>query len=144
MNTFLVLVIFAQAMTLSLAGFKELYSQYAADCKTQLNANEEDSVALGSFEIPKNEAQSCLVDCLYNKLGLIVDGKLSEQAHKNISVAIAGNDKEKLAKMDDVFQKCMKEVPQGADQKCTVGKALRACVVKYAPEVQKMKYKPTS
>nr|WMY18657.1 odorant-binding protein [Paracoccus marginatus]WMY18659.1 odorant binding protein [Paracoccus marginatus] len=148
MNTFLILVVFGHAITLSLADFQSLYKQYAAECKSEHNANEEDIAILKSFEIPKNEIQSCLIDCLYTKLGVIVDGKLNDEGQRSVSKSLVGDNKEKLAKMEEIYTQCSKEVPQTGDLKCNIGKTLRTCVATRFPDAKKVfqdaKNKPTA
>ncbi|XP_065203050.1 general odorant-binding protein 19d-like [Planococcus citri] len=130
MNILVKVLIFA-CLTFSVASAEYSRQQrnaYAEECKKELNVTDEDFAILKSRDAPKNDAQSCLLECLYKKLGLVKDGKLDKDVHTTIAKAIYGEDKEKLSKMDEIYEKCSQEAFKNTGEKCSIGKNLRSCV----------------
>ncbi|XP_065203066.1 uncharacterized protein LOC135833273 [Planococcus citri] len=106
----------------------ELKNTYAEECKKELNASKEDFLILNSEKVPKNEVQSCLVDCLYTKLGAIKGEKWDEDAHIRIIKTKYANEKEKFSEVKKKIKKCAAEAKKSPNETCGIGKNLRTCL----------------
>jgi len=71
-------------------------------------------------------------------LGLLKDGKLSEEGADNLAKAKYAEDKEKIGKAKEVFEKCKLEVtPEKAGtEKCANGRLLRKCFIEHGADIQ--------
>ncbi|KAK7571941.1 hypothetical protein V9T40_014413 [Parthenolecanium corni] len=114
--------------------FQNRLNQVANDCKKELNAQQEIVALLSSGALPTNEKQRCFLECVYNKLGLIKDNKLSEEGATNLAKQKFGENKDMTAKADALFKTCKTEAvvtEKDAKEKCALGRLIRTCIVKH-------------
>ncbi|XP_065213290.1 uncharacterized protein LOC135840594 [Planococcus citri] len=122
------------ASVLAESSIEDVRNSAAELCKKELNAGDDVAAILKLKQLPSNEAESCFIECVYGKLQLIKNGQLNEEGAKALAKQKFGEDKEKLAKTDEVFKKCQQEVQSATQEKCYLGKSLRKCLITYSDQ----------
>ncbi|XP_067004425.2 general odorant-binding protein 19d [Anabrus simplex] len=109
------------------AEFKEKVGPVAKACQADAGATDEDVNTYIAWEELKTQGAKCLAKCVYEKMGLIKEGKFvsDEDILKIYHQVYAGNE-EKLAKADNVVAKC---VPLGRNEAdgCEMAAKVHAC-----------------
>nr|ALS31059.1 odorant-binding protein [Phenacoccus solenopsis] len=109
------------------------FNAVATECKKELNANQEIMALLSSGALPTNEKQRCFLECVYNKVGLIKDGKVNEEGAMSLAKAKFGENKDLMTKAEALFKKCKTEavVEKDSKEKCALGRLIRTCIVNH-------------
>ncbi|XP_065203053.1 uncharacterized protein LOC135833263 [Planococcus citri] len=139
MNKLLVLSVFAvlacafaAPATENEAAAKKSIDDAVQQCKTELNPSDNDYKILeNKNQLPANEAQKCLIECVGKKLGEIKDGKLDHDGFINYNKIRYADNKSKLDEAEQFFQKCQPEVEKKANEKCGAGYAMRSCLIDF-------------
>ncbi|XP_065203032.1 uncharacterized protein LOC135833252 [Planococcus citri] len=100
--------------------------------KENPNATEEDFSALKVKDDPKTEIQHCLFQCVYEKVGILKDGKLNKDEINKVT-DIRNKHNETLFKEEDYLSRwCQAEVEKNYAKigKCGVANAYHSCVGK--------------
>ncbi|XP_065203412.1 general odorant-binding protein 19d-like [Planococcus citri] len=107
--------------------------QFSDECKKELKTSDADYGILAKAEVPANEAQKCLLECIYKKFGLInKNGKVDAVAAEKLAELRFEKDKEHLTKAKEVIKKCQTDADKASTtEKCVLGKVIRNCIIKY-------------
>jgi len=140
-------ILFASAMLLVTAQavdeqtIKNKITGYAQQCATELGYGTEVAAIASSEVVPKNDQERCCLECVYKKIGLLTsEGEISESGAKALTKERFGDDAEKLAKFETVYNSCKGEatVDSTSADKCQVASKIRACVLKHKSELPKL------
>ncbi|XP_017785216.1 PREDICTED: general odorant-binding protein 19d-like [Nicrophorus vespilloides] len=102
------------------------------DCKEKEGASDEDIAALKEHKLPKSEKGLCMIQCLYNTIKIMKDGKFNKAGAIEVSSQALKGDEAKLTKMKEVMNECEKEI--GETTGCQVAKLITECIAKHGKE----------
>ncbi|XKL60198.1 hypothetical protein PGB90_001214 [Kerria lacca] len=127
------ITLFVSICFIAISSADDIYQKRTAAvdyCKKKLSISDADADIINVKQEPSNEDQSCLLECVYEKLGLIKDNKLSPEGAAILSKERFGDNSEAVKTSDAVFKKCDNEhVP--SSEKCHLGKHIRKCFISY-------------
>nr|WMY18662.1 odorant binding protein [Paracoccus marginatus] len=110
----------------------KVFQDAAEKCKTEQSVSAEDAKILQNHgQLPSNEAQKCLIQCIGTQLGQIKDGKLDREGFNNYNKIRYPQNQAKLDEGTKVFEKCQPEVEKRSGEKCGAGYAMRACIIDF-------------
>ncbi|XP_065203051.1 uncharacterized protein LOC135833261 [Planococcus citri] len=136
MNYLILFLIFVGVISMATADLETARKERIAaaeKCQKELNVSKDDYEIMYRKELPANEAQSCFLECLCNKLELFKNGKLDYSGFiKSIKVRF-GEDQKELNKAEQLFISCEPIVASASTsgEKCGAAKAMRGCVIDF-------------
>uniref|UniRef100_A0A146MBZ0 Uncharacterized protein n=1 Tax=Lygus hesperus TaxID=30085 RepID=A0A146MBZ0_LYGHE len=76
----------------------------------------------------------CYLQCVYTGVGVIKDGKFSEEGGKKL-VALRFHDAKEKELANKLIATCAKEIKAKDGEKCSLGRAVRECFVNHGKQV---------
>ncbi|XP_055326703.1 general odorant-binding protein 19d-like [Sitodiplosis mosellana] len=105
---------------------RELEAKLLSECKGPSGATDDDVKGLREHEVPKTTTGKCLLSCTQEKLGILVDGKLSIDGLKALGAKKhEGNDKA-IATFNEIVAECENISDSDA---CELGAKLMECML---------------
>nr|AXS78205.1 odorant-binding protein 20 [Adelphocoris lineolatus] len=127
-------VAYTQAHTKELHATEVYKLKVRDECNKDIKATPEQSEIVSKFkEVPKDETEKCLLECIYIKTGGIdADGKYSvEGFNKLIDMKYKGDENTNAKKINT---DCAKKAVSKEGEKCSLGGSIRECFAAAAKE----------
>ncbi|XP_026328170.1 uncharacterized protein LOC113236347 [Hyposmocoma kahamanoa] len=86
-------------------------------------------------EPPYPEKASCILKCLFEKVGVVKSNKYSKTGFMTAVTPMVFMNKKKLEHMKKVSESCEKEINHHEQSPCQLGNEVVTCIYKYAPEL---------
>ncbi|XP_065203052.1 uncharacterized protein LOC135833262 [Planococcus citri] len=98
--------------------------------KEKPEVSDDDFASVYRKESPKNEIQHCVIECVYEKMGMVKNGKLVYEEISKSFQAMLGHDPAMLSFVSNFGEECKNEVEQkyGSIPKCGVSDAFHSCM----------------
>ncbi|XP_031634711.1 general odorant-binding protein 19d-like [Contarinia nasturtii] len=134
MKAFFAFVVFGVVFAVCMAAIApeqrhEFEQKLIDECKGPSHANEDEIKSLQNHEVPQTHNGKCLLACIQEKLGILVDGKLSVEGAK----AIGAKKHEGNPKNTALFYEMVDECQTVADpDRCEAATKFMGCMVNAA------------
>lgn len=107
-----------------------------AKCKDTNNITPNEAKIAASLDVPKTENERCFLQCIYEDLGIVQDGKFSAAQSKTLAQMRFGKNPEDLNKAFTLIDNCARDIELDSkttisNEKCKLGGVVRECLVKY-------------
>uniref|UniRef100_A0A0K8SW73 Uncharacterized protein n=2 Tax=Lygus hesperus TaxID=30085 RepID=A0A0K8SW73_LYGHE len=112
------------------ANVKEIVQNVSKKCAAETKASPEQAKIAVSQHIPKDDVERCYLQCVYTGVGVIKDGKFSEEGGKKL-VALRFHDAKEKELANKLIATCAKEIKAKDGEKCSLGRAVRECFVNH-------------
>ncbi|XP_066258754.1 general odorant-binding protein 19d-like [Euwallacea similis] len=107
------------------------------DCQKQAGASNDDYETILKRKIPTTDEGTCMIECIFNKLHIIEDGRFNRKGFVVAFSAASGGDLKKIAELRSLAATCEREVasPESKPKSCSTTKSLLNCFAKNMDKV---------
>ncbi|KAK7794367.1 hypothetical protein R5R35_011650 [Gryllus longicercus] len=125
-------LLFAAALQVTVAEVPEKLKEIAAKCRGEHPISDDELNGLKSLTIPETDEGKCFLGCMFEEMGLLVDGKFSQENAVKLMKEKLEEKPDEIEKHMQLIEKCNDEVASH-DNKCETGPKLLECFKTFAP-----------
>nr|WMY18664.1 odorant binding protein [Paracoccus marginatus] len=137
-SVFICLAAAVTSISEGLQSLKDKRIKAIEDCKKEKSGiSEEDWGVVKIRDEPKNDVQHCIMYCVYEKMGIVKDGKLNNEEINKVTLIRHGHNQTLFQEEDYLSKTCQKSVENSYSKitnKCYIPNAYHACVPKKRAE----------
>ncbi|CAH0557401.1 unnamed protein product [Brassicogethes aeneus] len=139
MKVYRIIALLSLWATLAQTGFvkeklKENLMVTVKECQEESGASEVDMQTIKAKKIPQTETGLCMMECLFNKVKIMKEGKFNKEGMLIAVTPFLRGDLKKISKMRDFGDKCLEYIGEGSKEKCQDVKLLVECFQRYGKE----------
>ncbi|KAK9501206.1 hypothetical protein O3M35_002276 [Rhynocoris fuscipes] len=132
--SFLLVIAYVYGAAAPATAVKDKVLAASKKCAADAKVNQEQAKIAFSQKIPSEESEKCYLECVYKAFDVIQNDSFSVEGSKKLATVRFTDPKEHEI-VNKLIDTCGKEVTKAKDEKCSLGRTVRECFVKYGKEV---------